>query len=82
LSAEKYGDGLDFEPVGRAASNRRAQSSTPTADDQSAPRKRAKIQAQESTERGDDEKKRSRGRPKLDTKDETAADVSVADSTM
>ncbi|KAK3333018.1 hypothetical protein B0T19DRAFT_115016 [Cercophora scortea] len=72
LSAESYDPGLSFEPSSRAAVTRKAQPSISNTED--GPRKRAKRQSPDGEEREDDEKKRSRGRPRLDMKDETAAD--------
>lgn len=48
----------------------------PTSSSDEAPKKRAKTRALANDEGEDEEKKRSRGRPRLDAKDESAADVS------
>lgn len=71
LSAEIYDAGL---PSRRRAVTRKAQTHA-SGDAEDVPRKRARTQTTEASE-PEDEKKRSRGRPRLDTKDETAADVS------
>jgi len=68
LNAEQFDDGV------RVSSGKAARS----ADNGLNPRKRAKTQPSSGTEKEEEEKKRTRGRPRLDTRDETAADVSVA----
>ncbi len=74
LNAEQYDDGGRFP---RSGLTRRPQP-VPSVDDGSGPRKRLKTQRSENAEKEDEDesKKRARGRPRLDTKDETAADVS------
>ncbi|KAJ9144112.1 AP-1-like transcription factor [Pleurostoma richardsiae] len=77
LNAEQYDLGLRL-PSGRVRKGR----NSPHSDDPVAPRKKAKVHAttaESPQENGDktgeeEEKKRARGRPRLDTKDETAAD--------
>ncbi|KAJ4305982.1 hypothetical protein N0V88_000772 [Collariella sp. IMI 366227] len=71
LSAEVYHENPDYGSPGRVGAIK-----VPTAMSQSAvegPRKRARTQDAQ-PEEPEEEKKRSRGRPRLDTKDETAAD--------
>ncbi len=72
LSAEVYESGLAPSSTGRKTAARKAHVSR---DSEEGTRKRARTQPTETSE-PEDEKKRSRGRPRLDTKDETAADVS------
>lgn len=74
LDAEEYDVGIHF-PSSKAKSILRSRY-------EDGPRKRAKTSSITVTEIVDDqdaedETKRARGRPRLDTKDETAADVSV-----
>jgi len=73
LSAEVYSTpGIPFV---RAAASKK--SPPPNRVTEEGPRKRARTQpSTDSAERDDEEKKRARGRPRLDVKDETAADVS------
>lgn len=73
LSAEQYLDGPFTGKTGRA---KQPSASKP----ETAPRKRAKISPPavetESAEDGEDDgAKRARGRPRIDTKDQTAAEV-------
>lgn len=73
LSAEQYLDGTFTGKTGKA---KKPSTSKP----ETSPRKRAKISPPavetESAEEGDDDgAKRARGRPRLDTKDQTAAEV-------
>ncbi len=73
LSAEIYTPGLPHAATGPTIRTRKA--AARTSDD--GPRKRAKIRPTSGPfEREEEEKKRTRGRPRLDVKDETAADVS------
>ncbi|KAK0616654.1 hypothetical protein B0T14DRAFT_538487 [Immersiella caudata] len=71
LSAEVYSTpGIPFV---RAAASKK--SPPPNRVTEEGPRKRARTQpSTDSVERDDEEKKRARGRPRLDVKDETAAD--------
>ncbi|SPQ23297.1 19bccc18-3a96-48aa-94f3-c5fd50efb01b [Thermothielavioides terrestris] len=74
LSAEVYHDGAAFGSPSRLTAISKTQASTsPSERLDDAPRKRARTQAAESAEL-EAEKKRARGRPRLHTKDETAAD--------
>ena len=76
LSAELYDDSPPLGPAKRGAAARKKQSlASSSHGSEEGPRKRARAQAVEASEH-DDEAKRARGRPRLDTKDETAADVS------
>lgn len=83
LSAERYDDGLKYRSSHVATSavvTRRSKKTagavvTPAPDDGPA-RKRHKASPPDGTGE-DDEKKRSRGRPRLEPKDETAQDVNV-----
>lgn len=73
LGAEQYLDGPFTGKTGRA---KQASTSKPEA----APRKRAKIsppavEAESAEDGEDDGAKRARGRPRIDTKDQTAAEV-------
>lgn len=73
LSAEQYLDGSLTGKTGKAKK-------PPTSKPETSPRKRAKISPPaaetESAEDGEDDgAKRARGRPRLDTKDQTAAEV-------
>ncbi|KAK3349859.1 hypothetical protein B0T25DRAFT_570463 [Lasiosphaeria hispida] len=71
LSAEIYTPGLPYSAPGGPAVTKK----TPLTRTEEGPRKRAKRQSPEETvEREEEEKKRTRGRPRLDVKDETAAD--------
>lgn len=72
LSAEVYETGLSRSSTGRKAGTRKAKAPR---DAENGSRKRARNQSTETSEPEDD-KKRVRGRPRLDPKDETAADVS------
>jgi hypothetical protein len=80
LSAEQYDDGVHFRPGGvRVNPHRKLPAGL--VDDDAPQKKRAKTKRPAVDDMDlDDEsgKKRSRGRPRLDTKDETAADVSMA----
>lgn len=75
LNAEVYDDGPAFGSTKRLAATRKKQASSSSRDPEDGPRKRARAQAADTSEH-EDEAKRARGRPRLDTKDETAADVS------
>jgi hypothetical protein len=75
LSAEQFDDGVRFRPTRAAADPRKTSRDT---EDGTPARKRSKTQVSDGAEPDDEEKKRSRGRPRLDTKDETAADVSCS----
>lgn len=74
LSAEQYGTAGVHHPV-KSAKAKKTHSSH--ADD--GPRKRAKTSpvavVTEVNDDGDEKSKRARGRPRLDTKDQTAAEV-------
>ncbi len=72
LNAEQYGAEAGFLSGSRPT---RKAPARPAADAGPPSRKRAKVDAGSSPEK-DDEPKRARGRPRLDTKDETAAEVS------
>jgi len=74
LSAEVYDDGPAFGASARIATTRKAHASPSPRNTGEGPRKRARTQAVDPPE--SDDKKRARGRPRLDTQDETAADVS------
>ncbi len=82
LSAEVYDDSPAFASAGRAPVVRKPPSASGPSQSQrgsaEGPRKRTRTQTTEDAEaaEAEDDKKRSRGRPRLDTKDETAADVS------
>jgi hypothetical protein len=80
LSAEVYDDSPAFASAGRPPVTRKPPSAPGPSQRGAAegPRKRTRTQTAEDAEaaEGEDDKKRSRGRPRLDTKDETAADVS------
>lgn len=74
LNAEEYGtDGAD-SPV-KNGKVKKAQ----TSREDEGPRKRAKTTSTavvtEVTDEGDEKSKRARGRPRVDTKDQTAAEV-------
>jgi hypothetical protein len=75
LSAELYDDGPAYGSPKRLAATRKKQASSATRGAEDGPRKRARAQVADASEH-EDEAKRARGRPRLDTKDETAADVS------
>lgn len=75
LSAELYDDGPAYNPPKRLATTRKKQASSALRGAEDGPRKRARAQVADASEH-EDEAKRARGRPRLDTKDETAADVS------
>lgn len=80
LSAEQYFDGSFTGEAGKAKKPSTSQPKT-------SPRKRAKISPPavetESAEDGDDDgAKRARGRPRLDTKDQTAAEVGRSSSVL
>lgn len=75
LSAELYGDDPVFAAPKRLTAVRKKQTRSSSRGIEEGPRKRKKTQVVETPE-NDDETKRARGRPRLDTKDETAADVS------
>jgi hypothetical protein len=73
LSAEQYLDGALPSRKGKAKEPPKSKAET-------GPRKRAKIsppalEAEPSEDRDDDGAKRARGRPRIDTKDQTAAEV-------
>ncbi|KAK0615304.1 hypothetical protein B0T17DRAFT_620093 [Bombardia bombarda] len=75
LSAESYDPGHRLGPSSRSATMKLKKKQTNTDGDlDDGPRKRVKRQMQDRTEQHDDDKKRSRGRPRLDIQDETAAD--------
>ncbi|KAH6618215.1 hypothetical protein B0J18DRAFT_412620 [Chaetomium sp. MPI-SDFR-AT-0129] len=73
LSAELYGDDQVFAPPKRLPAARKKQVRSSSRGIEEGPRKRKKTQPVETPDQ-DDETKRARGRPRLDTKDETAAD--------
>jgi len=74
LSAEIYTPGHGY---GRPSMPKKTPPPPSTRGSEEGPRKRARVQPSiDSVERDDEEKKRARGRPRLDVKDETAADVS------
>ncbi|KAK4118510.1 hypothetical protein N657DRAFT_685186 [Parathielavia appendiculata] len=74
LSAEVYDDSASLGSSTAVATRRKAQGPSPSSRlSEDSSRKRARTEFSETVE-PDDEKKRSRGRPRLDTKDETAAD--------
>ncbi|KAL2150627.1 hypothetical protein VTH82DRAFT_7190 [Thermothelomyces myriococcoides] len=75
LSAEVYHESPTFGSPKRLAQSRRklASSSLPRGSEEG-PRKRARTQASEVSGGRSDETKRARGRPRIDTRDETAAD--------
>lgn len=80
LSAEQYLDGSFTGRTGKAKK-------PPTSKPETSPRKRAKVSPPaaetESAEDGDDDgAKRARGRPRLDTKDQTAAEVGRSSSVL
>ncbi|KAK1754023.1 hypothetical protein QBC47DRAFT_33387 [Echria macrotheca] len=70
LSAEIYTPGVPF-PATRSGPRKTPASARPQDDE---PRKRARIQEVTENPAQEEEKKRARGRPRLDVKDETAAD--------
>lgn len=74
LSAETYTSDISFpSPLSPLAKKEKAPS-RPTED---GPRKRTRVQhSEDSVGQEEEKKKRTRGRPRLDVKDETAADVS------
>lgn len=74
LGAEVYDSGLSSASQGRLTTAKKTRNPA-SRNSEDGPRKRAKIQK---TESGlpEDGKKKSRGRPRLDAQDETAADVS------
>lgn len=74
LSVETYNDSIPSTSR-RAATARTSPSTVSSRSSDGGPRKRARTQAVDAGE-AEDEKRRARGRPRLDTKDETAADVS------
>ncbi|KAK3316005.1 hypothetical protein B0H66DRAFT_534266 [Apodospora peruviana] len=75
LSAETYDPGLPYLPASaRHQVTKKSSQAHGSSVSQDGPRKRAKRQTAESADNDDEEKKRSRGRPRLDIKDETAAD--------
>jgi hypothetical protein len=74
LGAELYDPGPSFRSALRLAAAKKTQK-TSSISSQEGPRKRLKVSRTEKHE-ADDEKKKSRGRPRLDIQDETAADVS------
>jgi len=73
LSAETYTSGIPF-PGPRSPVARKSKAPSRPAED--GPRKRARVQPSADGIAQEEEKKRARGRPRLDVKDETAADVS------
>ncbi|KAH6843216.1 hypothetical protein B0I37DRAFT_214716 [Chaetomium sp. MPI-CAGE-AT-0009] len=73
LSAELYDDGPTFDSPKRLMATQRKQASSSSRGPKDGPRKRARTQVADASEH-EDEGKRARGRPRLDTKDETAAD--------
>ncbi|KAK3291349.1 uncharacterized protein B0H64DRAFT_446577 [Chaetomium fimeti] len=73
LSAELYDDGPAFDSPRRLTATRKKQASSSSRGPEDGPRKRARAQVADASEH-EDEGKRARGRPRLDTKDETAAD--------
>lgn len=76
LSAEIYNDSTSLSPPTRVAASRKTQvPSVSSRGPDEGSKKRARTQVAEATD-VEDEKRRARGRPRLDTKDETAADVS------
>jgi len=80
LSAETYDPGLSIRRTTQQPTvPKRSQasgSSSAARRSEAGSRKRTKVEASEGEAKEDDEKKRARGRPRLDIKDETAADVS------
>ncbi|KAK4147390.1 uncharacterized protein C8A04DRAFT_9014 [Dichotomopilus funicola] len=74
LSAELYGDDRVFPAPKRLPAVRKKQVRSSSRGIEEGPRKRKKTQPVETPDQ-DDETKRARGRPRLDTKDETAADT-------
>jgi len=72
LSAERYDDGARSRTIRLT----RKVSPTQEADDGSVPRKRARGPTKEDADGAEPENKRSRGRPRLETTDETPAEVS------
>lgn len=87
LSAQEYGMGPAYGG-GTAAMTASHSSSNPksTQPDTKRPRPASSDDDERVAEHGgaddDGRKKRSRGRPRLDTKDETAADVSLPDNCL
>ncbi|KAK4236190.1 hypothetical protein C8A03DRAFT_17134 [Achaetomium macrosporum] len=79
LSAEVYDDGPGSGPSTRRVAARQSRpcpsSSSTSPGSEEGPRKRARTGATDPVEGEEEQKKRSRGRPRLDTKDETAADT-------
>ena len=78
LSAESYDDG-SLIPFPDRPAPKTKKKTPPTTAGNDGPRKRTKRQSSDPDENEGD-KKRSRGRPRLDMKDETAADVRDASS--
>ena len=77
LSAEIYTPVLPFPRSIRSETAKKAPPPSRPSASEDTPRKRQKVQPSEDVpEREEEEKKRARGRPRLDVKDETAADVS------
>lgn len=74
LSAETYTSGIPF-PTPRSPVAKRSKAPSRPAED--GPRKRARVQPSGDGTGQEEDKKRTRGRPRLDVKDETAADVSL-----
>ena len=75
LSAERYDDGTR----NRSVRLTRKVSPNQTSESGPGPRKRAKVQPKEPADVSEEDNRRSRGRPRLDTKDETPAEVSTFD---
>jgi hypothetical protein len=78
LSAEVYDDGGRFPAARRAPQGKKKQQSPDNTTGEDKPRKRAKVASPDSGEKDDEEKKRARGRPRLETTDQTPAEVSFA----
>ena len=66
MSAETYDPGNKVTAATRAMGKRATEN-----------QKKRKSPAEEVPDQEEEEKKRTRGRPRLDTKDETAAEVSI-----
>lgn len=75
LSAEVFDDGAAYGSASHSTKHKTQHSTSASYSTDDVPRKRTRTQAADAAE-PEEEKKRARGRPRLDTKDETAADVS------
>jgi hypothetical protein len=78
LSAEKYDVGGRFASAARNAARKAVRHSSTASNDGAAARKRARPTTAEAPAADGEDRKGKRGRPRLETKDETAQDVSVA----